>query len=230
MRMNKKLLFSLAMLATMTFASAKEITFTYEGEPISNGSTIEFEGYEKYEWTLQTEVVIAPEIFITKDSEAAVDIRTTSNYPIQVCIGGLCVAETNILKEGLLFEPNTPNDLLLDATIYYDKGQEIVLPKIEVLVEAWYSDDPTNVTKFTLKMGDVAGITDATVNANVVALSGKTLNYNVKGSSNLTIYNLSGRAVLSHKVNGAGSISLASLPVGIYLYRVAGTTGKFIVK
>lgn len=228
--MKKLLLIALSLFAASTAMSAKELSFTFDGQPVANGATVEFGEYEELDFGTQTAVFIEPLVYITKDALETVNIRTTANYPVQVCIGGECTAAENILKEKLSFPPNTPTDLQLDAKLFFDKGEEVVLPAIEVLIEAWYTSTPGEITSMTVKMGDIASVQSIIANANVVVPAGKNLNYNFNASTDITVFNLSGRAVAKQRVQGTGSLNLSSLPVGIYLYRAGGLTGKFILR
>lgn len=229
--MKKFLLVVFSALLSYSAMSAKELTFYYGNQTVAANATVEFSTYESFDWGTQTEIFFEPKIYISKDTAEPVTIKTSANYPVQVCIGGQCEAAEEILKEGLQFAANTKTDLLLDCSIFFDKNQEIDIPAIVVEIEAWYTSEPNNITKMTLEMGKTAAVYDIVSDHNTVAVVNKTLNYNVDGASNITVFNLSGQSVTSHKVQGAGSISLDSLPTGIYMYRVDGavrSTGKFI--
>lgn len=231
--MKKLLLIALSVLSGFTAISAKELTFYVGDRTVANGETVEYAQYDTYPMGSKTEVFIDPMVYISKDVATSVSLKTTSNYPIQVCIGGQCEAAESIVKNNLSFDANKKENLLLDCSIMFAADEEIVLPAIDVLIEAWFTDDPANVTSFTLKMGDVAGITNVAAAKNRISVLNRVLNYNVEGTSNIVIFNLAGSPVYSQKVTGAGSLSLESLPVGIYLFRADGdahATGKFIVR
>ena len=233
--MKKLLLVSLSILSAFSALSAKELKFSVGENAVANGGVYEFSGYTVYSYTsTQDEVFIDPEVYLVSDVTGDVSIKTTANYPVQVCIGGQCTADEIIEKNNLPFSANKKENLLLDCSVYVNKGDEIVLPAIEVLVEAWYSNDPATVYSFTLKMGDVnAGVNDIVKDKNAVKVVGKTLSYNLNAASLVSLYNLAGSAVGSFKVNGSGSLNLESLPAGIYLYRIEGAareTGKFIIR
>ena len=203
------------------------------GADIAPDTSVKFPDYEVFSYGTETEVFIDPMIFITKDSDDPVTVRTTSNYPIQLCIGGQCEAAQNITKEGLTFAANTPTSLLLDCSIIFNEGEEIILPEIDVLIEAWYTSDPANVTKMRLFMGNIAGINDVAANRNMISVNGKALNYKVNGTSTIEVFNLTGRCVSTKTVQGSGTVSLGNLSKGVYLYRVNGAmkaTGKIVIK
>ena len=231
--MKKFLLVSLTLLSAFTCMSAKEIKFYLGDDAVASGATVAFEGYEVYPNGATTEYYIDPKVYIMKDAADNVSVRTTSNYDIQLCIGGQCEAAKVIDKSNLNFAANTKTDLQLECSVFLDKDAEVELPAINVLIEAWYVSDPATVYTMTLNMGDVAGAKDAVADTNTVTVSGKNLNYNIDGASNITIFNLAGRAVYRQKVEGSGVLGLDFLPVGMYLFRadgVAATTGKFIIR
>lgn len=233
--MKKTLLFALLLSGSITSLAAKELSFTFEGTPVANGGSIVYTEYEVYPYTEgETEIFIKPEIYLSKDGTGTVSVRTTSDYPVQLCIGGQCEASETILKENLNFGLNVPQDLELDCSFYFKDTEAVMtVPKINVLVEAWYSNDPSTVWSVNVVMGGFSGIDDVAGAENSVSVNGKTLAYVTESPAEIAVYNLSGRAVASYTVNGTGSLSLANLPAGIYMYRAAGKinkTGKFVIR
>lgn len=231
--MKKFLLVSLSLLSVFSALSAKELTFYLGDEKIPANGTVNFEGYEEFPSGSKTEYYIDPQVFIMKDASDNVSLKMTSNYDVQLCIGGQCEAATVVEKPNLSFDANTKTDLLLECSVFLDKDAEVVLPEINVLIEAWYVDDPTNVYSMRINMGDVAGLSNIEKNVVEVKVVNKSLTYNLDGASTISIFNLAGTTVASHKVSGRGSVSLASLPAGAYLYRaegVKGCAGKFIIR
>ena len=219
------------MMSCFSALSAKELTFYLGNEKVANGATVEFKGYEEWPAGSQTEVYIEPKVYLVSDVAGDVTVKSTSNYEVQLCIGGQCEASTSVVKEGLSFEANAKNDLLLECSVFFGKDEEIVLPKIDVVLEAWYDSDPSTVYTMNLKLGDTSGIKDAINGKNAVKVVGKTLSYDFEGSNTISIYNLAGTAVGAYKVSGAGSISLDSLSTGVYLYRTGDSkAGKIIIR
>lgn len=232
--MKKSLLIALAAACCASAASAKSLTFVYEGQDVPQNGTIEYTQYEEYpNGPTEIEIFMKPELFIKNDVAETFSVKTTSNYPVQLCIGGQCTAAVTNLKDDLNFTAGSTTDLLLDCSLYFNKDEAYVVPAIEVLIEAWYNSDPSTVTTMTLKMGNTAGIGDITSAPNRVSFANNSLNFNVNGACDVVVYNLAGRAVKSQKVNGNASVNLESLPVGVYIYRTSGaaaTTGKFIIR
>lgn len=227
----KKLLLSAMLLAGGIGFSNAQLSFIFDGVEVPSGSTVEFYEYETYPYGKnKTEIFIKPDLFLNSAKKGNVNINTSSNYDVQVCIGGLCEASQSVVKTNIPFEANVPQDMLIDCSIYVDNDQEIVVPEIKVQINASYSDGSSPVN-LTLLMGSNAGVEGVTVDANKVVTSGKTLYYTVDKLSNLSVYSLSGRTVVNREVSGKGSISLENLPAGIYIYRIAGgKSGKFVIK
>lgn len=228
----KKLLLSAILIAGATFGASAQLSFVFDGETVESGSTVKWLEYETYPYGKnKTEIFIKPELFLNSAKAGNVNISTKSNYDVQVCIGGQCEAATSVVKENIPFQANKPEDLLIDCSIYVSNDEELVVPEIKVDILASYTDGSSPVT-LTLIMGsENAGVEGVAVDAARVAVSGKTLHYTVDKTSNLSVYSLSGRAIVNRQVSGKGSISLENLPAGVYLYRVAGgKAGKFVIK
>lgn len=220
----KKILLSIALLGGLFMTgNAKELTFIYNDAPVANGGVVEFFDYETY----PGEIFINPEIYLESDIDATVTLKSVANYPVQICIGGQCEADEYVYKDDLNFKGGVPQDVLLDCSLYGDVD-EIVIPSIEVQLEAWYNDDPSTVYSITVKMGDWAAIKSISGDSSKVNFDGRNLNYDLGSASTISLYSLSGKTILSKNVAGSGSINLNGLSKGVYLYRIAGKNGKTV--
>lgn len=231
----KKLLLATMLLGGVALAgNAKELTFIFDEEVVSNGSTVTWDKYEDYPYGgNKNEIWIEPPLFIKSDSDSKVNFRSTANYEVSFCIGTQCQNGKVVSISGVSLDPAFEEPLLLDVSIVYDKNEEPVIPAIEVLVEAWFEDEPTKVYSVNVKMGDVSAVHSVKADNNNITVNGKTLNYILEGAADVAVYSLSGKSVINKNVSGAGSISLANLPAGVYIYRVGGKnakSGKFIIR
>lgn len=200
--MKKFLLFAIAFLGISSVASADQLTFYYNGAAVAPGSTIEHAGYEIYDYTsTQDEAFMDPMIFLGSDVNGTVAMKTTSNFPVQLCIGGDCQASQEIEKDDLVFEAGKQQNLLLDCSYFFDKGTEPVLPAIEVTIEAWYVNKPNVKTTIYLKMGSAAGVESVIADENAAPV----------------YYNLQG-------------VRVENPQSGLYIYRQGRKTGKILVK
>lgn len=231
--MKKFLLLTFCALCATVSLSAKSLTYYYEGSPVTPNGTVNFAGYESYDWGTQVEAFIEPKVYIVADSSDPVTIRTTSNYDIQFCLGGTCEAAKVITKENQVFEPGKQNDLLIDCSVFFDKGTTIELPEIIVKVEAWYNSSPSEITTMTLNMGSAAGATDIVSDSQGIKVRNNALVYNVEKNTTVSVYDLGGHCVRTDVVSGKGVIDLGALHAGLYFYRASGDTsakGKIIVR
>lgn len=231
--MKKNLLLGIAILGLCSSLSAQTLTFYNGNEPVAPGGTVNFSDYEPFEYNGMVEAYLDPKISIMKDSEGPVTIKATSNYEVQLCIGGQCEAATEVVKDNLQFDANTLADLLLECSVFFASGEPIVIPDINVLIEAWYSNDPSKVTSMTLHMGGEAGLSSVETDTNVVYAENGLIRYNVTAPVKIDVYNTSGSKLLNRVVSGSGALSLSSLPSGLYIYRAEGAasaSGKILVK
>ena len=67
-----------------------------------------------------------------------------------------------------------------------------------------------------------------------VSFANNTLTFNIVSAATLSLYSVTGTEVLKKDISTAGSISLSTLPKGVYIYKANGAsktyTGKVVVK
>lgn len=67
-----------------------------------------------------------------------------------------------------------------------------------------------------------------------VSFANNTLTFNITSAATVSLYSVTGSEVLKKDISTAGSISLSTLPKGVYIYKVNGAsktyTGKVVVK
>lgn len=67
-----------------------------------------------------------------------------------------------------------------------------------------------------------------------VSFANNTLTFNIASAATVSLYSVTGSEVLKKDISTAGSISLSTLPKGVYIYKVNGAsktyTGKVVVK
>ena len=230
--MKKTLLLGIALLGLGMAANAKQLTFYYDGTSVGNGSTIEFSGYEEFDWGVQIEAFMEPKIYLESDIAANVAVTSKSNFPVQLCIGGQCEAAEQISKTVTL-EAGKRTDLLLDCSVFFDKGEAIVLPYIESTIEAYYIDSPADKTTIYLKMGSAAGVEGVAADMSSIGTCCNAINYSMTSPTVITVADLNGRVVESRTVSGNGRIDLSELPAGVYVYSTQGAmkaSGKIFIK
>lgn len=240
----KKFLLSAALISSaILVGNAQTLTFLdMDQNPIANGGTYTFEGWEPEDvvdgqFAEYASVIINPDLYVVSSEDDVITVQATSltGAAFQLCTTNPCVYSSpenlTLTKDDVDVLEDVPLSLKLES-IYTYLDEVVDIPYIEILIEAWSNSEPENKISMTLKMGnlDKAGVEKIASQGNVVKILGKTLTYDVTGNSAINIYSLSGKTVVSRNVSGNGSINLGNLPKGVYVYKVAGKTGKFIIK
>lgn len=235
----KKLLLSIALLSGAVMAANAELYFQYEGENLENGGTLNYEGYTYVPVNNPDgtpsgmyQFKVDPEIHIVSTENVTVSVNSTSNIAVNLCIGEDCVTGTNNTKPEIELTADVPLNIVMDyAPAEINFGEDVEIPAITVKLTA---TSATETITLTVNMGGfTAGVESLGANLNKIYVSGKTLNYDLSNAAQLSLYSLSGKTILHKSVAGNGSVSLANLPSGVYLYRLAGKenkSGKFIIK
>ena len=230
--MKKFLLATLVATGVIVPMAAQDIQFqTADGENIT-GTTYIFEGQEMYpQGKNNTIVSIDPNIYLVSDVDVVVNVQASSNISVRLCAGGQCEEGLNPLKQNVNLTGGQRLNLRFDyeETILNSEKDSYQAPAIETVLTAWLVDDPSSVVSVTVKMGDVgAGVETIVADDNSVIFNGSSLTYDVTGSSQLSMYSLSGKTVFNQTVNGNGTVGLEGLPKGIYLYRLTNKNGKAV--
>lgn len=92
------------------------------------------------------------------------------------------------------------------------------------------SEDEAVTATVTFVNTDQASVKVEKADAQYVRLEGDNLVYRLDGDATLVVCDASGRKVLSVPVKGNGSVSLASLPTGLYLFRAGSVSSKAMVR
>ena len=232
--MKKLLLSTLLVAGAMMPMAAQDLYFEYNGEKLTNGQTLvitESPVLKPY-GSEQTKLIFEPKINLVVVEDALFSIQGTSEeFPIQLCIGTDCRQGNNILKEEIENNwVNEPQDLLFECVLTEDNADVYEIPVIEALIEVWYSETPEEVVTLNVQMGGMsvnAGVESIGAALNSVKVNGRELIYDVNGTSQLSLYSLSGKTVINKTVAGNGAISLEGLAKGVYLYRLTNN-GKSV--
>lgn len=229
----KKIFTSLMLLGAALTAGAQnfhvtgldDATYT-DGDEITVGYRVNAKG--SYFWNPELVVHVEKAASsLTGKSNFTITATADVPYKVQFCgVDGSCVM--------------LPSDGT-SKTATYAKGDIIPL-EIDIASTKTMLSQPVKVElkitdgvqtqNYTLNFvpEQQAGISAPEVAAAAVKVTGRVLHYNVAAAENLTLYNISGRAVLSRSVNGNGTISLSGLPAGVYVYRLGHEAGKLLVK
>lgn len=229
----KKLFTSLMVLAAAFTASAQNFHVTgVDDATYSDGDIINI-GYTEdgrpgtFKWD--------PELIVHVDKATSAitgrstyTVTATANEPqvVQFCgINGQCqmLKATETTKSGTYSAGNIiPLEIDIAAT------KAMLTEPVEVKLTISDGSETMNLT-LNFLTSEQSGISAPSVAEKSIKVAGRTLHYTLSGMENLTLYNISGRAVVNRNVNGTGSISLSGLPAGVYVYRLGQETGKVLV-
>ncbi len=239
-----KKIFSLFAVALLSLAAAQaQVVLTHDGKTVNDGDVLTFEAHAPSWAGLPYEAGGSddPTFTITEDGTLRTYITVTKTYTggysnLSVCgiKEGNCVGFTQkwlnlsrVVKAGDSF------DMKFEAT--FPKGS---YGSYEAEVEVYFNEVKlltfTNVFTYTENSG-IEGISSST--ASGVRFDGSALRFSfpTAGERKVGVYAADGRLVRSASVGAEGSLSLGSLPQGVYLYRVeekgrAAASGKVVVK
>lgn len=225
-----------ALVATI---SAQEVTVTYNGEKIENGSTLTVNDFKNNGlWGSNPELKLT----VSEDMSAPLKASYTDSH-IQFCPGaegeiGYCipaVSQNGVLVAEKNFELTTtkPVDLAIHWTDDFENLGAEVCPEVNSSVTFSVIRKLKPIYSFTLVFDSkyTAGIDNVAGDGSFVSLAaGNILEYNVPEGTKLDIYSINGSTVLERTVNGHGSLSLDRLAPGVYLYKAGKLSGKVLVK
>lgn len=231
---------------------AQTLTFYNEGQPIENGSEVVSSRYNEMIAEYGKQLKLEPAITLTSSADAEVGtvyvtLKSLDQHSVGICAWGDCVnagennewtvSKTNDAK----LSADTPVDMIIE---YLGEGSNPItfgtVITVKAEVSAWYEGNEASKISFTLVMtsdpalGSVDEVTAASPVVRAEAGTG-TLVYSLPcESAELSLYSIGGVQALAQHLSGSeGTVSLAGLTAGLYIYRLQGgvsTYGKIIVK
>lgn len=217
--------------------SAQNMTVTIDGHSIANGST-----YEKYyaEEELDDMDVygLYPKFILTSkvngNCEAAL-VSVDKADDVAFCFNG-CVltgASNNytVNHTGVVVRKDMEYDLGIHVQ-HDNKWTENYTRELNLTL---VQKGETFTCKIILGVDPekAAGIS-GTGSKKPVSFANNTLTFNIASAATVSLYSVTGSEVLKKDISTAGSISLSTLPKGVYIYKVNGAsktyTGKVVVK
>ena len=247
--MKKSLLF-IVLLSGAMLGKAQTLTFYNEGQPIENGSEVVSSRYNETIAEYGKQLSLEPAITLTSsaDSEVGtvhVTLKSLDQHSVGICVWGNCVNagannEWTVLKSNnAKLSAGTPVNMDID---YTGEGNvtnpfgTVITVKAEV--SAWYEGNEASKISFTLVMTSdpaLGSVDEVTAASPVVRAEAGTLVYSLPcESAELSLYSIGGVQALAQHLSGSeGTVSLAGLTAGLYIYRLQGGVsayGKIIVK
>ncbi len=233
-----------AMLCASATLTAQNISVTLDGMKIENGSTVEkyYEADQTWDEDLGAyKPGLYPEILFSSTVNGNVDATVKSldnNEDVGFCWGEVCEMtlaskEYIATKLGVSYNKVLHGEQNLNIDVMHDTPwTENYTREIELTIT---QRGETFTCKIILGVDKekALNITDmATVKP--VSYAGNTLSFSLNDAVAVTVYSVTGSDVLTESVAADGSVSLANLPKGVYIYsaKSAGKnyTGKVVVK
>lgn len=240
----KKLYSLLAAMVCAASLTAQNISIKIDGQDVPNGSTHTKYYAEDRIWNADLENYLAgiyPEVIFKSAVNGNVTVTLTSldkNEDVGFCWGGECemtFAKTNYKA--------VKTDVSYNKTLHGEQDLEIEVIHDTPWTENYTRELDLTVTQkgetFTCKIilgvdpEKAAGIS-GTGSKKPVSFASNTLTFNLGSAATVSLYSVTGSEVLKKDINSTGSVSLSTLPKGVYIYKVNGTskthTGKVVVK
>lgn len=221
---------SLLMLGAVFTVSAQNFTVSSINGQVANGSTIKVGYTADYDEEIQfTFFNWDPELVLTAQKAGNYTVTATASEGqiVQFCgIDGQCKILNPTVSKSAHLAAQQSIDLQLDIKDGYEKLANEVSMDVTIT-------DGSETLKFTVIFTNdelQGGINSVEANSGAFRFSGRTLNFSLDNPANFTLYNISGRQMMSRALSGTGSVSLSAIPAGVYVYRCGTTTGKVIIK
>ena len=217
--------------------SAQNMAVAIDGHSIANGST-----YEKYyaedEFNDMEEYGLFPEIILTSKVNGNCDATLVSvdkADDVAFC-NNVCVttkADNNYtVNHPITVIRNTETPLEIYVKHGNNKWTENYTRELNLTL---VQKGETFTCKIILGVDPekAAGI-NGIGSKKTVSFANNTLTFNIASAATVSLYSVTGSEVLKKDISTAGSISLSTLPKGVYIYKVNGAsktyTGKVVVK
>jgi hypothetical protein len=233
----KKLYSLFAAIICAASLSAQNMAVTIDGHSIANGST-----YEKYyaEEELDDMDVygLYPKFILTSkvngNCEAAL-VSIDKADDVAFCFNGCVFTGANnnytVNHTGVVVRKDTEYDLGIHVQ-HDNKWTENYTRELNLTL---VQKGETFTCKIILGVDPekAAGI-NGVGSKKTVSFANNTLTFNIASAATVSLYSVTGSEVLKKDISTAGSISLSTLPKGVYIYKVNGAsktyTGKVVVK
>ena len=233
----KKLYSLFAAIICAASLSAQNMTVTIDGHSIANGST-----YEKYyaEEELDDMDVygLYPKFILTSKVNGNCDATLVSidkADDVAFCFNGCKFLNAgnnySFTHSGKVVRKGEEHDLGIHVQ-HDNKWTENYTRELNLTL---VQKGETFTCKIILGVDPekAAGI-NGVGSKKTVSFANNTLTFNIASAATVSLYSVTGSEVLKKDISTAGSISLSTLPKGVYIYKVNGAsktyTGKVVVK
>lgn len=235
-----KKIFTLFLLALgFAFQASAQIEFTHEDKVIPDGSEFNVYAHTEDFGFMKLIEYAGNDPYIKNTGSKATTISVTikkedANDAVNWCgVTGQCAfIPAGTKSSSRSAKVNAGESIFLGAHYTFDEGDYKTV-RLEVTASG---GGVSRTIYMNIIYAETAGIEGAQVE-NAVKVAGKQLNYNFSDATErtLSVYSSTGRLVKQAQVQKSGSLSLAGLHKGVYLYAVTENgrrvaTHKFILK
>lgn len=228
-----KKLFSIVAFLALAITAHAQLSFVCDGKEIASGATFATSKHDPTIFKEDGSYAFFPDVSIKSSENANVTVKANSTKPFQFCYGGSCAVNTSFTRSQDL-KANQPISLLLEPGGFY---KNTVTFKYNISAFVTGKEDSTKITMTLVVTNDqkVLGVNNIEADNEKVSFANGALNYSFATAAPRTISlaTVSGAEVAKWNVASAnGSLSLAALKPGIYVYTVSSSKarGKIVVK
>lgn len=224
-----KKIFTLLFCAATAFAANAQVEFIHQDKVVEDGATIElYPGLTELApgFVILDNVIKAPYIKNTSSEAAKLTVkvvRSDVSQHFQWCgITTACMLMTNI-SETRSAQVEAGGMVALDLHPEFKEG---VYDTYTATVTATIGSASRTI-KVNYVYNENAGIAGTLADADTVRLNGKTLTFDFADANThmVRLYGTDGRLVAKRSVSDGGSLDLAHLQNGVYLYQIEGGKG-----
>lgn len=217
--------------------TAQNLTVTLDGQNIANGATVE-KYYAEEELDDMDVYGLYPKFILTSKVNGNCDATLVSvdkANDVAFCFNGCKFLNAgnnySVTHYGKAVRKGEEHDLGIHVQ-HDNKWTENYTRELDLTVT---QKGETFTCKIILGVDPekAAGIS-GTGSKKPVSFASNTLTFNLGSAATVSLYSVTGSEVLKKDINSTGSVSLSTLPKGVYIYKVNGTsktyTGKVVVK
>jgi hypothetical protein len=241
--MKKFYALALALMSFMAM-SAQEFVVNHAGQAIKNGETIIVSEPHnttigaigtKYEFNSDLTFVGESEGNVVVTGKLVGDIKDDSGLMIFT----LCPSTCTYLENGVITNTfaYTPDKGSFDLQLHFgatsfvkNVEQPIVYAELDMTIQ--YDDADETALKFKLIISNDpdASVSSIATDNNGIRFANNALTLSLAKASSLEVFGATGARVKYVANVQNGTVDLSSLPTGIYFYRVAGKSGRIVIR
>ncbi len=227
----KKIFTTLFCAVMCTASSLAAITVTAGGKTVENGSEIVLTKDDFKVMQLgptMCRITAAVELQVSTTNAPLDFTARTDNAQLQCCPEQCIEFGDTPGADGFYTGTKHVNSASVTCPVdvaFMQASNEIPVMKSTMIVEIKDGASSTFQVRVVFNTKD-AGVDAVEKDAESLTVSGNVLNYNVEGEQVVNVYDLSGNSVFCAPIAGAGSLSLASLPAGLYIVSTPSCTIK----